>query len=345
MRPIRQYCYPGVLILAACGHNSAALADCEDILKYVNYNTQRNYSQLNQQQVRLANFCTEHYEHNSSNKSREIEASYSLLHGDAKGTEQQIKDDQSKLCDDKFGSDYLASLGINQTEIVSPAAIDAVTACYNSREFHLTRLNSSIDSFSADFRWNGLGAVIFNSVAVSGGREKPAAHCRTSYEQQADVSKPVSIPSGSSVTVTCDRTSSVEKRDGVSYTSYPEGLVTVITQASSVAIPLIAVAEESPPLSRLVAAEKKIVDLSGAIEAQRLTIEKAEHDLITLQNAKFSLTAQDPREGTPRVKLRFQDEGKWFCPADHPLMSGFGHGEGQNDLWAMCAAISINEKP
>jgi hypothetical protein len=118
--------------------------------------------------VQTATLCSERYSKDHGTRSAQIEASFRLFHGGVKGDEQQIHEDQDRFCSNKYGPDYLASLGITQCEILSPAAVDAVSTCYanESRKFKLTRLTSVTPGFSADFLHSGAGAIDCSAVKV-----------------------------------------------------------------------------------------------------------------------------------------------------------------------------------
>jgi hypothetical protein len=243
----------------------SAHAGCEDILKYINYDITSNYQQLTKDQVQAASFCAESYNKQQGSRSTEIEASYSLAHAGAKGTETEIKEEQEKTCSGHYGRDYLSSLGIQQSQLVSARSVDALTACYKSTEFELKRLTSVTDSFSADFAWNGPHEIFFNGVEVSGKPNSKAATCSVRSEDQTNITRPFKLPSGIDVTVTCQRTSTVvaNNKKNSSYNVYQEGLVTVIASPSSIAIPLI-------KISQVIGQEDRIASIEEKLKAKKL---------------------------------------------------------------------------
>lgn len=260
-----------IVILAplCCWATKSAHAGCEDILKYINYDITSNYQQLTTDQVQMASFCSESYNKQEGTRSAQIEASYSLAHAGAQGTEREIKEEQQKQCHGNYGRDYLSSLGIQQSQLVSSRAVDALTACYLSTQFQLKRLTSVTDSFSADFSWNGPNTIYFNGVEVSGRPQSKAAACLVRSGGQTNITQPFQLASGTTVTVICQRRSKVvtNNKSRVSYDEYPEGLVTVISAFSSIAIPLIKV-------SKILGQEERIANIEEQTKAATKNIDE-----------------------------------------------------------------------
>ncbi|QGM44710.1 hypothetical protein [Methylocystis heyeri] len=247
---------------------AAQAGGCEDILKYINYNTNYNYSQLTTEQINMASFCSEKYRKQSGARAAQIEASYNVFSGKAQASEQEIQEEQEKQCHGHYGKEYLSSMGIQQSQIVSQQSVDALKACYDSTQFHLKSLTYVENSFSSSFVWNGPGNITFSSVIVSAdsnlldpsGLIKRVAVCSVSYKDQTDIKKPFQLASGSNVTVTCDRNPHMvtdQKTHDVSKT-FPEGLVTIATDAQSITIPLIGI-------SRLITPDDRIASIEGTL--------------------------------------------------------------------------------
>lgn len=273
---------------------TASRAGCEDILKYINYNTAYNYSQLTKEQIDTASLCSEKYDKQSGSRTAQVEASWSALHSGAQGSEQQIRETQEKECKGHYGKEYLSSIGIQQTQIVSQQAVDAVKACYDSKQFHLTTLTFTENSFSSAFTWSGTGDITFNSAVVSADPNfadsfDPAgkiATCSVRYKNQVDITRPFKVASGTNVSVTCDRTAHVvtDQRTHSSVKEYPEGIVTIVTEAQNVAIPLIRIARTITPDDRIERIEADITTIKGAIKSLVEASTKQTSDMIDFGN-------------------------------------------------------------
>jgi hypothetical protein len=302
-------------------------AGCDDILKYINYNTQYNYSQLTTEQITTASLCSESYDKQSGSRSAQIEASYSAFHGGAQGSEQQIKEEQQKQCGGHYGKEYLNSIGIQQSQLVSQEAVDALKACYDSKQFQLTSLKFSPDdlsSFSSAFSWNGPRDITFNSVVVSADQSIKSidfstltplnlainesdldvkvttpkiATCSIRYKDKTDITKPFSLSSGTNVSVTCDRIAHTTS-DPVTHGSvkeYPGGLVTIITEAESIIIPLLRLSRAITPDDRLGQVESHLNTVSGQITtlsaSDQLNSQQIQADTQDITSMKTRLAA------------------------------------------------------
>jgi hypothetical protein len=251
------------LMIAMCVTPGYCLADCGDILRYINYNTVYQFNQLTTDQINEVSFCSEQYKDDQSAKSVQIQAAYELFSGHAAASATDIHQEQDKACGGKYGKDFLASLNIQQTQVVSDEAISALKSCYDASAFHLTRLTALGPTFSADFKYGGVGTIKFNGVIIGGG--KNTAACTVKYRGNTyDTNKSFDISSGDLVTVGCDRAEQplVSMNHKANYLRYKEGVVTVSTQSEGIAIPLIEVTRTISPDSRIDNIESDIQAIS-----------------------------------------------------------------------------------
>ncbi len=262
-------------------------AGCEDILRYINNDTVRNYSSLTTEQVNNATFCSSDYKTASSSSRLQIEASYKLFSGGASGGQESIEVEQRSRCAGKFGQSYLQSIGVAQTSMVSPQAVAALEACYKSSSFQLLEIASSLNFFAATYRWSGNGSIRVAAVESSKltSSSMDAADCRVSANGNPNVQLPVTVQSGRSVTVTCDRRSQARGLvGGDSFVEYPEGQVVLITSVNSVSIPLIRVADWASPIDRITDLERQVDVLANVdrdLQAQIASNGKSDSALAT----------------------------------------------------------------
>jgi hypothetical protein len=257
------------LIIAASffGASNSAFAGCEDILRYINYDTNRNYSSLTSEQINDASFCSADYRSASKSERAQIEASYKLFSGSAGADSQQIETTQSTRCGSKFGSAFLQTIGVAETNIVSARAVSALEACYNSAALQLVGLSTSPNYFLATFRWNGNGAIRVAGFDVSklANGTTPVANCRIGANGLLTVPNGFTLRAGQVATLACDRVAQTRQvADGTTLIEYPEGQVALVTNASSISIPLVRVADWTSPIQRISQLESKVQELKTA---------------------------------------------------------------------------------
>ncbi|MGH6806759.1 MAG: hypothetical protein ACREEJ_07935 [Ensifer adhaerens] len=233
-----------------------AHADCSDILKYINYDTQRNYASLDSEQVNYATFCSERYESSTKGKGAAISASYSVWSGNLSATSTEIQKEQEKFCKGKYGKDYLSTLNIVTTDFVSQRAVDALQTCYASdNSWQLTSLSRANEGFSASFKWRGGAPITFTSVRVV--PSATAVPCTVDYKDKTNIRRPFQVQANTNVQVTCKRAWTSEAvAPGETAQVLPDGLVTVVTESNAVSIPLVEVRQTLSPNSRLAALER-----------------------------------------------------------------------------------------
>jgi hypothetical protein len=246
-----------------------SFAACEDVLRYINYNTTYNYSQLTTDQINQASLCSEEYKNDTSAKSIQIQASYELFTGHAAASADDVHQEQQKICGSKYGRDFLASLNIQQTQIVSDEAVSALKSCYDASEFHLQRLTALGNTLSADFKYGGVGKIAFNGVIIGGGKD--TAQCTIKYHGNTyEPKQSFTIDSGDSITIGCDRTEQPisSPTHQANYVRYKEGLVTVSTQSEGVAIPLVEVVRTINPDSRVSDIDTRLHNIENSLPSQ-----------------------------------------------------------------------------
>lgn len=233
-----------------------AVAACEDILKYVNYDTQRNYNSLTAEQIQTANLCIAEYSSEQKSTAAQIEASYSLFKGGASGSQSEIRQFQSEKCGSRYGRDYLQSIGVAESNIVSPAAVNALESCYkSSNNFQLVNLAFAGDRFNADLRWNGLSSITVSQANFDPGK----VTCALSSGADKNIKKPYQLSPNKIVNLDCSRKASiVQVAPDEKISLLQPTLVTVTSDAGSVSIPLERVSETLIPSSRLSALETQM---------------------------------------------------------------------------------------
>lgn len=283
-RALKAMAFSFVVVLSVSTQD--AVAGCEDILRNINYDIQKNYSNLTSEQITSASFCSSDYRYASSSERAQVEASYKLLSGSADGSRERIESEQKSRCGSNFGSAFLQRIGISESLIVSNRAIDALEACYKSTSLQLISLNTSNNYFLAQIRWMGVGSIRVFGADVSKLNDgiTPVANCKINANGILQ-DGPFSLSPGLPVTLSCDRVSQTRNLDEkISYTEYPEGIVSLITNASTISIPLVRVADWITPISRISDLERKVRIIESDLNSNQTKLMNSERFANELSN-------------------------------------------------------------
>lgn len=247
-----------VAISALIAPAAVAQGGCEQILQYINVNTQKNFTSLTIDQINDASFCSERYQGSDKGRSASIEASYKLFSGSGSSSETDIRREQEKRCGSRFGRDYLQSIGVTESTLVSPEAVSAVKSCYAQRSLILTSLASNDRALTATVEWRGAGVVNWGGVWVGGGDGAAAvAQCGAQYKGSL-LAPPAEVASNTPVIVTCTRAAERRTMGGQDYRVFPGGMITIKAH-DAIAIPLERVSEPALPPSDIARLNNAIV--------------------------------------------------------------------------------------
>ncbi|WP_139342627.1 hypothetical protein [Methylobacterium radiotolerans] len=218
--------------------------ECTDLARVIARESER-FADKNQVDIlNTANLCSAEYDKATNEQQAQIEASYGLFSGGAKGSSQQVREMQKQRCESKYGSEWRNRVTSNEIQRVSQTGADVVKACLNSRSFRLVGLTIADEALSASFRYSGTGEIILNGIVVT---PPEIADCAVLYNGKkitnlADMPG-ASLKSGETIALDCKRLSTKigENRD-----NYKGGLVGIATSAEVAQVPLISYS--NPPL-------------------------------------------------------------------------------------------------
>lgn len=309
-----------------------AMAACEDILRFVNYNRVDYQHALTAEQINTARFCSADYRSAGSADKSGIELSYAGYGFGLSNDSSRISQEQSRRCAGRFGSDFLATVQTYQEVTASRAALDAVAKCEEAKQgrFELESLTAVNRSFTASFRWRGTGDMAFSGVAITPhANGRPFAHCTTIAPGGGTLTGGSVIRPNEVFHVTCVQVPAQEPTDNPAEAVrlYPAGAVSVGIQSGQVTIP---VAEYSEPLVR----SSRISELEAANVALSAALTAVQARLAALEGRTYQARTSAPS------RTGFFGPDRWRpCPPNQ-VLTEFQSGE-NHDFRLGCSALEI----
>ena len=328
-----------------------ATAGCEDILKYINYDTTHNYQSLTSDQINYASLCSSRYVNDSTARSAQIKAAYELASGSASATEDQIHAEQDNICHSNYGQSYLATLNVTSTEIVSKDATDTVKDCIIAEEhsFSLDGLASAGNAagFSADVRWSGGGTIYLTNVRILPAN---AADCVVGYLGHKVAALPIQIASGLNANVSCTRKSTRKQiSPDKTIDIMPSGLVSIVSSQKTINVPLVEIDNSLVPSSRLNTIDKtinvltqKIIVLKNQNIALQASLAQYQHQLVTL-GSTFSVTVDGSNPPTEAGQLHLVGgTGEQLMCTSGAAVVGLRRDPSQDSLVLVCGTAHLH---
>jgi hypothetical protein len=325
---------------------TASAQECVDLARVMARETSKVATQDQVQAYAQSSLCTEQYDKASSEQQAQIEGGYSLFHASAGGSQQQIKEEQSKRCGGQYGSFWSSKVASTEIDKVSAAGADAVRACLSARSFRTIELTITGEAVDPSFRYSGQGDTIINGVSIN---PPSIAKCTARFNgrEQDDLTRLAGqrLKSGDTLTLNCTRqpepVAASTPADG-SRRVFKAGNISVATNADPATIPLIGYTE--PPLAESAADHlgKQIADLQKQFAALKTTSdqqsERSDKAIAALvgknafqnrtcnrlvvtevdsagENASLTCPAGQYVAGVLRYKFEQQTNGIVCCPA------------------------------
>ena len=262
---------------------------CVDLANSIVFNQSRSFSFDEQREINRAELCTEAYKKDGSARSAKIEASYKFFSAGASGSENQIKEEQHKQCDAKFGDYWSKSISSNDARTASAESLGVVGECLrmNSSGMHpRMTLTSDGREFSlslnwkpnlpADLRLDHAGPSDFEGYKCS-AQSGPDRSFK-SVKSSADVK--TTVVTGASFVLSCVRPEYQTEVDGEQFTCYQETLLNIATNGPTATLKIPKSCTPSMPGRR-----------ASQIE-QRLKL--SEDRLVALMNMTNTLARKRP---------------------------------------------------
>lgn len=294
---------------------------CVDLAKSIVYNKSREFSYDEQRDIKRSELCLEEYKKEGGSRSASVEAAYKFFSFGAGGSESQIREEQKKQCDNRFGDYWALSIKSSQARTASNDSLRVVEECLrlNSKGMR-PRLSMSHDGreFTLSLEWNPSTP---NPLQIShaGPLKLEAYTCRAqsgpgSSFRQARTSEDTraTVAAGSSYALSCERPPVKRVVDGEDLTCFDDLLLSIVTNGPTAAIPIPAICTPSMPGERARAIEDRL----GALETQLGSV--AQH-----VGQMGTVLATSLREC--RVCFR-ETEGSDQCQGERSSCSGWSTG-------------------
>lgn len=335
-------------IFFSCMLATAAEANCEDILKYINYEKTKRSDGTTTEALTTSQLCEASFESANESQRAQIEASYkSIFSAKASASSDEIMQAQKQKCDNKFGLDYRESHGISEDLRVSPLIPEILRACYSQHTFKVSGVGASGNLISADFLWDGKGSILVGSPQF----DSEDLTCHTIYNGAAAIF-PLTLGSNELLTVACKRNEqNVDLGSGETVSIYRETMLTVPSNFQSVVMPLPEVTKVALPNSRLRLIEEKLDALiarADKSDAQLTSLSREQRKqatrVDTLEGKKYVTTMNDVGGTHHRQQVLAIGgnggsrllESTLTCPPGAAVW-GIGFGAGNQDAWLLCA--------
>ena len=261
---------------------------CVDLAKTIVYNTSRSFSLDEQRQINKADLCIEQYKKDGSSRSLQVEASYKFFSGGLSGTDNQVREEQNKQCEAKFGDYWSKSIRSNDARTASTDSLAVINECVRLNSKGLTpRMTVANDGkdFTLTLEWNSSPPVNLKVDHV-GPREFKDFKCNV---QSSGGFKPVkaygdvstTITNGGSLSLACERPSTARRIDGEDVVCYRDTLISVATSGPTATIKVPQMCTPSMPGKRAEAIEKRLKDSESTIQILSDRLKQIDQDAQT----------------------------------------------------------------
>lgn len=321
---IQRYVNISAILISGCLSFSSYAQECTDLARVIARESER-FADKNQVDIlNTANLCSSEYENATSEQRAQIEASYGLFSGGAKGSSQQIKEMQKSRCESKYGREWRDRVTSTEIQKVSQTGADVVKACLNSRSFRLIDLTIADEAIAASFRYNGAGETVLNGIIIT---PSDIAKCSVLHNGKT-ISNLSEIPgttlkSGETIALDCNRTATDV---GEGRNSFRGGLIGIATSAEVAQVPLISYS--SPPIYKSTAESlsKQIKSLQEELSSVRTFnkeyTEKRVGELdAALQKSGSDVVTPGGNSGTARCPA-----GSFLAGINYQIDGGGPHG-------------------
>jgi hypothetical protein len=260
-----------VVVLAA---SSCPAQDvCVELAKTMVFNTNRTFTQDEQSQISRADLCIENYSKNASSRAAQIELAYKFFSGAASGSEDQIRTEQAKRCENKMGDFWSKSISSTDARTASADSVAVIGECLRLTAGGLRpRATIQQNEFSLLLEWSVSPAadLMVNHVGPVSNKGTEC-HIQTSAGMKP-ILKPADatarIPSGGSLTLLCARPAKAAGKVADGVKCYPPVLLSIATNGPSAVIkvpeacfPSVAPARADQLERRLTAAESLLTSV------------------------------------------------------------------------------------
>ena len=243
------------ILLGAVSLSQAAVAssNCGELARTVAYNRLRNFTSSESSALNKLDFCSEMYKSDKSVNSAKIEAAYKAAYsvsGSASLTTENIRIEQSKVCDNRYGEEMRRFLSESVDVSVSNAGAGIIQRCLELERFGITDLdlNATKDSLAVSFRWRPedlvslkllrVGPASFNGYDCSMSKGDPVSDKIRQIPVKTEYDTDTEIKWAGTFNMNCRRpVASTKTERGETTSCSPEALF-IISPANAGAIAL-----------------------------------------------------------------------------------------------------------
>ena len=319
----------GIVVLCVTASSPLyTLADqtCVELARVITYNQTQSYSKDDIRDINKAAFCEEHYKKDDSARSANIEASYKVISGKAGASESEIREEQSKTCENKYGEYWRSVISNKSAQVVSKDALAVIDNCQILTSNNMTpkiTVSNSGEEFSLTLKWNppvSSQLKLYQAGPIDLTNYKCSATLTTDKGQAF---KPITAASdintvlgtGESFMLGCTRKAEINTIDGEALSCYKEALLNINTNGPTTTLKLPANCSPSMPGARAVAMEKRILELEAGLKSTQATTSDFKDHTNKSMDDLTTRAGQVQTELTQRAKLRWKtgDNGSKSC--------------------------------
>ncbi|MBL8178827.1 MAG: hypothetical protein JNK48_29400 [Bryobacterales bacterium] len=253
---------------------------CTDLAKTIVYNQTKSFSLDEQQAITKADFCSEEYRKDGSARAAQIEASYKVFSMGGSANESQIREEQKKQCEGRFGDHWSKNIKSNDARTASTDALSIVGECLklNAKGMRPGMTMAGDGShFTLELDWNPsvpsnlvihhVGPRSFEAYKCSAQTGNGANRVFRTVTSSTDVR--TTVGTAESFLLACDRPSETRVVDGESITCFKETLLLVATNGPSATLRLPKACTPDMPGKRAANIEQRLKQAEEALAAAR----------------------------------------------------------------------------
>lgn len=248
---------------------------CVDLANAIVFNQSRSFSFDEQRDINRADFCLEQYKGDRTSTSAKIEASYKFFSGGASGSQDRVREEQSKQCDNRFGDFWSKSIKNSSARVASADSLNVVNECLrlnasgmrprmamtsDGKEFALTL--EWFPSPPTDLRLDYAGPLNFSGYKCSAQSGPQGAF--KSVTSGNDVK--TTVATGGSFTLSCVRPVDNKQVDGEALACYREALISIASNGPSATLKVPETCTPSMHGSRVAALEQRLQAIDNQLK-------------------------------------------------------------------------------
>lgn len=333
-----RFCTRILIAIATTITSAQAQEVCVDLAKAIVFNQSSSFSLDEQRDINRADLCIEEYKKDESARSKKIEASYKFFSAGAAGSDSQIREEQKKQCESKFGDFWSKSIRSNAARVASVDALAVIDECVKMNSVGLRpRMTLSSDGkefgliltwqspMTGDLKIEHVGPRDFTGYKCSAQSGPDGAF--KSVASSSDVR--TTIGTNRSFSMGCERPQYSQVIDGESIACYRETLVHVVTNGPAATLKIPQTCVPTMPGQRASKIEQRITDSEARIGALAATTATLQSKRPTWESKELPAAAYK----TERLKLgSTADYFAWVLAGQSEYRHGSNAGTTKCDI-------------